>query len=216
MDRRSWPLDPESQYALDVFLAEGKGPDGGNSALDICMREARQTPVLWLASLGYLVALEAIGSTVCKPANHFPRRGETDDFIAGAREFAVHPMSRHNADALYALRSSLAHAYSLDNTYRGRTYRFALAEGGPLLRRPRRPWDGVSLPNPVNDLSERLRLTTRVNVHLLAKYVEDVVENVRGQHSHGRVRLVRRKRNPQTPNEIRAFRQFFWPEPNTE
>ena len=194
MDRRSWVLDAESKYALDVLSGRRRW---SWPTVEIRPRhlhgEARQTPVLWLASLGYLIALEAIGTTVCRPGNHFPRNGETDRFIAGAREFAEDPMSRHNADALYALRSSLAHAYSLDNTYKGRTYRFALDEDGPLLKRPPRPWDGVSLPDPVNDLSERLRLTTRVNVHRLAVYVEGVVENLRNEHSHGRVRLLRRE-----------------------
>jgi hypothetical protein len=196
-------------------LAVGEGPDGGHSALDLCMTEAtttfRNSRILWLGSLGYLIALETIGATVCRPDNRFPRNGETDDFIAGAREFAANPISRRDAATLYALRSSLAHAYGLDNTHGGRRYRFVLNQNmGPLILRPRRAWDGSTRPDPVNDMSQRLRYTTSVNVELLADYVEGVVANLRAAHSSGRVRLLRKGRRPQLPEEVTAFRQFFW------
>ena len=54
-------------------------------------------------------------------------------------------------------------------------------------------------------MKERTKFTTLVNVVKLGEYVEDVVQNVREEHSRGRVVLW----NDAKAADVIAFGQFF-------
>jgi len=102
------PVDP-----LEMYLTPEERADGGRSVLDAALCDARcamesKPPALCLATLGYLIVLEAIGTTVCRPNTTFRDRSGRLAFTAGAQEFAPNPVSPDQARALYAVRCSLA------------------------------------------------------------------------------------------------------------
>jgi hypothetical protein len=205
--------NPRVQEALDIFLAEGTRDGGGTSTLDAALGDARAAMgaagALWLGTIGYLIVLESVGATVARwPSTRFTaRRGPTEKFIAGAREFAPKPVTPRQADALYALRCSLAHSFDLRNCVRPNkpAYRFVLDQEGPLIRMPTRAWDGRARPHPVHDMKVRKRFTTAVNVREVARYVEALIANLRSAHRQGRVTLVRSV----SADDVIAFGQFY-------
>lgn len=203
-------LSARAVEAIDVFLSQGERPDGGRSTLSAAIGEAHaamyDSGTFWLGSLGYLVVMETIGSTVAKPSSHFRRTNATETFMTGAREFAPHPMTRKHARAFYALRSALAHRYSLRHYHGGSNhYRFVLDRTGPLIRFPSRPWNGTTRPDPANDMTQRKRFATSVNVLRLAEYVEELMTNLRAEHALGHVRLCQGL----DPEDVIAFGQFY-------
>jgi hypothetical protein len=195
-----------------MYLTEGTRSDGGRSVLDAALSDAQASlhgaRALWLGALGYLVVLEAVGGTLGRPKTRFTKRsGPTAIFMAGAREFSPTPVTLSEADALYALRSSLAHSFDLRNCIRTSKppYRFALTESGDLITAANPPWDGITRPAPVHDIAERRRFTTLVNVWGLGQYVEALVANLRSEHIRGRVALL-----PEIdPADLMAFGQFY-------
>lgn len=96
----------------------------------------RQWPIrkaIWLATLGYFVAVELIGRTIRKPETEFQdRRKEWQCFRAGLLEFADEPVSARGRETLWALRCALAHHYQLQEAGK----RFVLSREGPLWASP--------------------------------------------------------------------------------
>lgn len=197
--------------ALEIFLTPGTRPDGGRSTLDAALAEAHvalnETRILWLGALGHLIVLEAIGRTLARrPSSRFLSRGSpTDRFVAGVREFAPHAIGETKAKALYALRSSLAHSFDLRNWPYRPFCRFGLSETGPLMILASPAWNGSNRPSPPQDMKERRKFMTYVNVFEVARYTKSVVDNVRAQHANGKVTLW----NDVEPEDVIAFGQFF-------
>ena len=57
----------------------------------------------------------------------------------------------------------------------------------------------------MNDMNERKKFTTKINVRELAQYVEDLVANVRVEHGRGRVTLWRTI----NADDVLAFGRFY-------
>lgn len=191
---------PDEKAALDLFLAEWDGSSSGLSTLEAGLRDARATMdgghALLLATLGYLVTFELLGLTVARPRTRFPdRKKPTPRFVAGIREFAGQRVSSKRAITLYALRCALAHEYGLQNQSK---QIFTLAQTGPLVRYPRRPWDGT----PAGAKLKTCR--TWVNVRAVGDLAEDVVRSARSLHRAGKVVVAPGR----TADDIRAFGHF--------
>jgi len=179
--------------ALDLYLAEFTGAPGQRvSYLEAAIRDARAArhgspPALWLASIGYLIAVEQIGHTVSLAATSAaPRAGSRAAFLAAIGDFVGGGLNAADADVLYSVRCELAHKYGLTNVppYGNQEpLLFAYTSGGPLVSFRQVPWDGT-----VAGMS--MASTTVVNLHAICDLVEDLVSTVRDLHAAGDVVLV--------------------------
>lgn len=136
-------------------------------------------PGSWLGAIGYLVLLDEIGSALR------PRGGRTvakpNTIEQALRDFSPDPLSRRDLTAIYALRCSLAHDYSLYNPAKGRSkaalarrFRFALHQSptGPLIRHAARRWDETYSMTPPASTQ------TVVSLRLLGDLVEGCHRNI--------------------------------------
>lgn len=90
-----------------------------------------------------------------------------------------------DVSALWALRCSFAHDFSLVNTHSTRSdlrHRFRLSDLGSIVQRPSRRWSGT-FPGRL-----RAEQSTAVNLHAIGQVVEDVVSNIRAADRRGLVR----------------------------
>lgn len=190
------PQEAAERAALDVFLATTL-PNRQVPILEAARRDAAETMLhgeaLWLATLGYLIILEVIGQSVGRPNSTLPRGNSTERFVAGAQEFAARPVSPYDARALYGLRCSLAHEYGLLSANSNTRHIFALRQVGPLVKHPVAAW--ASVPDP-GDPSKRVWPTampqneTWINVREVGVFVEELIANLRTEHSAGNVALA--------------------------
>jgi hypothetical protein len=120
----------------------------------------------WLGALGYMVLLDQIGRCF-KPKNAPTVSGNR--FVRALVYFSNLP--RPAIDALYALRCSFAHDYSLYNQHKDSSlqHRFWLVanDRDPVVTAPQRPWNG--------DLNNAGSLViTTVNTWAFGDLVENV------------------------------------------
>lgn len=196
------------QEALDAFiLSNGVGVSSLHSALDEAQKTVEKAHALWLGVLGHLVVAELIGSTVTKPGSTFKRQFPNQRFHAGILEFAPHPVSERNAQALWALRCSIGHIFGLSKEHPGKGphFRFILRESGPFIRPALKTWDGKRTPVPYDDMRARRREATLVNVCKVYEYVERLVSNLIHHHERQNVRI----RPGLSADQVLAFRQMF-------
>lgn len=128
----------------------------------------------WLAIIGYLILLDQIGDT-------FAIKGKTpSEGNAIYRALGTFSsLGKRERKAIYALRCSLAHEYSLFNIpplRRGKRdpelfHLFNLCQGsrGNIVTLPEKKWDGKH---------SNLDSITTVNVELLGDLVEDIVQKL--------------------------------------
>lgn len=203
----SQPAPNTEKDALDLYLAEFTGaPDQRVSYLEAAIRDARAArngspPALWLASIGYLIAVEQIGHTVSLAATSAtPRAGSRAAFVAAIADFGDAGLNTTDADVLYSVRCALAHKYGLTNVPpfgNQEPLLFAYTSGGPLIAFRQVPWDGTVA-------GMDMASTTVVNLQAICDVVEDLVATVRHLHAVGDVVLV----DGITPGEIAGMLTF--------
>jgi hypothetical protein len=129
----------------------------------------------WLATVGYMILLDQVGSTV-RPRGVTPPGGsKRPSFLVALRLFASHLLERE-AEALYALRCCLVHDYALAHRGRRRPHHFRLIanDSDPIVTLPKMPWDGrPQFPESTDETS------TAVNIRKFADLVEATVANLR-------------------------------------
>jgi hypothetical protein len=175
---------PTEKEALDRFLEEWDGHRTRKSTLEAGLRDARETMkagvALWLATLGYLVVVEHLGSSIARQSTVYPERLASEAaFKAAALEFSDGGIAEDEAEALYSLRCALGHQYGLRNR---RRHIFTLDQVSPLVVLPTIPWDGTR--------SNASRSQTVVNVREVGRFVEGLVSNARRDHAAGLVALA--------------------------
>ncbi len=184
---------------LDDYFRIGPSPqsDGSNlwSSLEAAIRDARyvtgrdeitgkvtdeQRTQRWLGAAGYLSLLDQLGSAVVPVGRATPKYAG-QRFALAARTFGG--ITGDEKDALWALRNSLVHDFSLINipaNKKGPTLRaFSLTavEHEWMVRHPSTRWNGRF---PVASRSK-----TKVNVRELAERIEEAVANARKMHGNG-------------------------------
>ena len=109
-----------------------------------------QTPkqsASWLAAVGYLCWFDQVGGALVLDSK--PNVGSA--FLGGLERFS--DLSEAEREALYGLRNSLAHDYSLINPKTAQNARFplrwhcfALDPHAHPIQFPAKPWDGLTYP----------------------------------------------------------------------
>jgi hypothetical protein len=139
-----------------------------------------------------------IGRVVARPNSVFAIRNTPSlRFLAGSQEFATRSIVEDDAEALYSLRCSLAHEFSLRNENAARRHVFRLVQEGELIVHAAVPWEPNTALSPANE--------TTVNLREVAVFVEELVESVRSQHGLGGTVLARGT----TAQELRDFARLM-------
>lgn len=132
----------------------------------------------WLGLTAYLILLDQIGS--CFNLIGGPRNNR--NFLMPLVQFS--DLSIVECEAIYALRCSMAHDYSLCNKDRNRKlwhmFELANSDSSPVVSLPNKPWDGNY--SNFNNM-------TRIHVVALCDLVEDIVTKVKGAHRDGKLEL---------------------------
>jgi hypothetical protein len=101
--------------------------------------------VTWLGAIGYLAFLDQVGTALKRKRAGSQAKG-SKSIQRCLRDFAPRGLTERDLQALYALRCSLAHDYSLFNPGGRRDLRFRFAlhaeRGARLLVHARRRWSG--------------------------------------------------------------------------
>jgi hypothetical protein len=162
----------------------------------------------WLGVLGYMVMLDQIGECF-RPADASSLPNGTPDLIKALTYFADEIPDRER-QALYALRCSFAHDYSLvnipSNRRTDRLHHFRLSEDPtpcPLVDLPAVPWDG--------DIARRsVSTATRVSLRRLGDVAESMYTRLLGLHSRRELSIAL----PGGAAELRArFAFTVYPDP---
>jgi hypothetical protein len=174
------------QEAIARYLEERDEDSAWTSGLELALRDARTAyehdTAIWLATLGYLIAAEQIGTRLARPSTIFPDRSARNKcFRAGILEFGPNPTDANLGSALWSLRCSLAHEYGLVSEQKRI---FMLRRTKELIVHPTVPWDGSVAT--AGDLDSQ----TIVNVREVVRYVEDLVATARSESKAGQVVLA--------------------------
>lgn len=199
--------------ALSAFL----GPWGGHpeaSMLQAAIGDAdnafrphhdNEGRALWLATLGYLIAVDVLGKYVQRgtPSPSPSTSPQQKAFVRTVMDFAPHHNDEQSGSAFYALRCTIAHEFGLRNPHSGPaasllSHVFRFEDSGDLLTMPEREWDG--------DLARSWdsRYLTRVNLMLIPEFVHSIVEAARIAHAARDVELA----SGMTLGELRRFGMF--------
>jgi hypothetical protein len=176
--------DPTESDAITAYLRPWREGDRTISYLTAAIRDAQTafdtTAAYWLASVGYLIAVEQIGHTVVRQgtSNAGGRAGSREAFVAAIDDFGDPPIRSDTANALYDMRCALAHEFGLRNKPFGNWAPrvFTLQQEGPLVELPTTDWDGTV------EGSGKKEMTTIVNVRAAREYVEKLVARLRMLH----------------------------------
>jgi hypothetical protein len=185
--------EPTENDAITAYLTPWQEGDRVISYLTAALRDAQTAfdtgAVYWLASVGYLIAVEQVGHTVARQAksNGGTRAGSREAFVAAVDDFGDPPLTPDEMNALYDMRCALAHEFGLRNKpFRNWSPRvFTFQQSGPLVELPTTDWDGTV------EGSGKKEMTTIVNVRAVRDYVEKLVARLRALHGdHQAVQLV--------------------------
>lgn len=126
----------------------------------------------WLGTIGYLSLLDQIGSCF-KKLNGPTVDPNKSGIIKALKNFSL--LSDDEIDAVYALRNSFAHDYSLQNIGKrpGLTHHFNVdnSDTNPAIILPRQSWDGLITNKTEDNL-------TYINLQGLGDIIENLVENI--------------------------------------
>jgi hypothetical protein len=185
--------DISEAEAITRYLRPFTPGDTVVSYLTAALRDAQTAfdtgAAFWLASIGYLIAVEQIGHTIRTgdSSDVSARRGSRVAFAAAMSDLGDPALEPEEIDALYDMRCALAHEFGLRNKPVNEKWTprvFTFRQSGSLIVLPSAPWDRTL------DSARRADMTTTVNVHRVRAYVEALVARARQLHVDQRLRLV--------------------------
>ncbi|WP_410659616.1 hypothetical protein [Amycolatopsis sp. lyj-112] len=164
--------------SFNAILGDARHAAGRNTTGKL----VRLSETLWLGATAYLVLLDQIGKTFTL-ANAINDRSRPPIYQALACFTNLDPA---RIDALYALRCSLAHDYSLASPSKRPSrahhlFKLAHDDHTPLVTLPTQPW-----PGDYNAIRGR---DTVINLQKIGDLVENVVATLRREHDRGHLRL---------------------------
>jgi hypothetical protein len=138
----------------------------------------------WLGTIGYLSILDQIGTCFKKIDGPIIEENKSG-IIKALKQFTN--LSDDVIDAIYALRNSFAHDFSLQNVGRrpGLIHHFIVDNSNvnPLITLPTINWDGI-IQNKSN------QNVTLVNLQALGDCVELLITNLINLNNHNQVEIV--------------------------
>jgi len=138
----------------------------------------------WLGTIGYLSLLDQIGGCF-KRVNGPIIESNKSDIIKALKNFT--DLNDREIDAIYALRNSFAHDYSLQNVGNrpGLIHHFWVdnSSTNPAIVLPRQNWDGVM----TNKTSQN---ATYMNLQALGDIVENLILNLIGLVEKNEIEIV--------------------------
>lgn len=179
-------FDPSKPGYVSTFTAAVReartltARDLGTGVLD----PTRNPTALWAGSTVYLILLEQIGKSL-RPKGGRKVKGEFE-LEKAIRQFVPSAATQKQRKVLYALRCAWVHEFGLFNTNKRNTaYQHCFWLNGdasaPLVKWPRRPWDGETLH------AERAT-STIVGLPALGTLAEEVVRSVRAHSNNTALR----------------------------
>jgi hypothetical protein len=141
----------------------------------------------WLGTIGYLTLLDQIGRCF-KRVNGPIIEDNKSGIIKALKHFS--PLDDNQINAIYALRNSFAHDFSLQNINgrAGLTHHFVVDNSStePLIILPSEVWDG--------DLASKSNINlTKINLQALGDEVEKLVKNLIQLNSDNQVEIILEK-----------------------
>jgi hypothetical protein len=141
----------------------------------------------WLGTIGYLTLLDQIGGCF-KRVNGPIIEDNKSGIIKALKHFST--LDDNQIDAIYALRNSFAHDFSLQNISRrtGLTHHFVVDNSStePLIILPSEQWNG--------DLASKSNINlTKINLQALGDEVEKLVKNLIQLNSNDQVEIILEK-----------------------
>lgn len=141
----------------------------------------------WLGTIGYLSLLDQIGG--CFKRVGGPSVEENKSGIIKALKYFSN-LDDNQINAIYALRNSFAHDFSLQNVGKraGLTHHFEVGNSPiePLIILPSNPWDGILE-------SKSKKNMTKINLQALGDEVEKLVKNLIQLNSKNQVEIILEK-----------------------
>lgn len=141
----------------------------------------------WLGTIGYLSLLDQIGG--CFKRVGGPVVEENKSGIIKALKYFSN-LDDNQIDAIYALRNSFAHDFSLQNVGKraGLTHHFVVGNSPieSLIILPSNPWDGILESKSKKNL-------TKINLQALGDEVEKLVKNLIQLNSKNQVEIILEK-----------------------
>lgn len=170
--------------SLVALLGDARGAAERNA--DTGLVEPGKASTSWLGAAGYMILLDQIGTCFKLDGPNVPG----DNAITRALRYFSKVQDEPTLDALYALRNTLAHDYSLFKEHskkstRQHAFNFTVDMAWPLVTLPKRPWSGVYDPSKLVPADE----ITMVNLRKVGDLVEVVVAELHTQHRAGRLRI---------------------------
>jgi hypothetical protein len=181
-----WPQDGAHWVScLIALLRDARVVTGRDVATGEVEPDKVELAGRWLGAVGYMTLFDQIGSAY-RRADVAELSGQA--FMKAFQYFAPE-VNEAERDALYALRCSFVHDYSLVNVPKQgrqevrdrRTHHFILTaedDAGPIVKLPPERWDG--------DLDHcRIRNATWINLRLLGNLAEEVFKRIVVLHETG-------------------------------
>jgi hypothetical protein len=139
----------------------------------------------WLGIIGYLSLLDQIG--ICfKRVNGPVLEANKSGIIKALKNFS--PLNDSEINAIYALRNSFAHDFSLQNIHPRKvelTHHFNVNNSPtePLTNLPIEAWDGKMETKSSNNI-------TKINLQVLGDTVESLVTNLITLNNTGEIEII--------------------------
>ncbi|MBL7913117.1 MAG: hypothetical protein JNJ41_18785 [Bacteroidia bacterium] len=138
----------------------------------------------WLGTIGYLSLLDQIGG--CFKLTNGPVVDANKSGIIKALKYFSN-LNDNEIDAIYALRNSFAHDFSLQNVGKrpGLTHHFDVDNSptNPVIVLPTQNWDGIIANKSLSNL-------TKINLQALGDTVETLVANLIKLNTSNQVEII--------------------------
>ncbi len=136
----------------------------------------------WLGNLGYLMLLDQMGSAISLKGKR--DRSNKSGILKCLSQFSS--LSNQQKNALYALRNSFAHNYSIINIGKKPSYHFRFAlranKVDPMLTLPKVMWNG-----DIN--SGGIDSTTVLNLWAFGDFVEQIIDEIKVEYLNGNIEI---------------------------
>ncbi len=172
-------------YFFSGFMAALRGARGLTARDLVTGEKTEGDHGNWLGAIGYLILLDQIGK--CFKPLAIEKVPDGNPISVALKLFST--LEPLEIDAIYALRCSFAHDFSLSNIPKSgkkSLYHFFLVHqgaDGPLIRLPKESWDG-------NQENKNQSNQTAINLELLGDLVDNICIQLKDLAHRGEIETI--------------------------